>query len=65
VKISPKSKVKVMVILPSQKKKKKKACSVINLCFEVKVLDLLRGGMTLVTIGGVMGKWISHPQCSW
>jgi hypothetical protein len=65
VKISPKSKVKVMVILPSQKKKKKKGSSVINLCFEVKVLDLLRGGMTLVTIGGVMGKWISHPQCSW
>jgi hypothetical protein len=34
---------------------------VLNCCAKVKIWDLLKGGMSLV---GLDGKWIKHPQCS-
>jgi hypothetical protein len=55
--VTQKSKVKVMIVLPSQK--------VYAMCWsdKVKILDLLESSMSLVEVGKhYIGKWIKHPQ---
>jgi hypothetical protein len=49
----PKSKIKVMEILPSQKKPQ---CNELNFSDEVKILNLLKGSMALVEVGWCYGK---------
>jgi hypothetical protein len=45
-------------------KPKKKACTVFNLSDTVKILDLLKGGMSLVKVGWWWEKMNHHIQCS-